>query len=201
MSTTEEEGNPYELLGLTVEATEQDIRTAYRKLSLKVHPDRVSSRNPYILLILNFNSDQERTKNRGNPDAARKFHELHQAHELLLDPLRRMALDAKHRVKEAKKARFATYDAKRKGMVEELEERERTFKKVRVEKEAEQKARWHENERIMDEGRRLREERERELQRKEREREELEKKAQQAVNIALEPPTLGAYSSLHSRRS
>ncbi|KAI0762802.1 DnaJ domain-containing protein [Fomes fomentarius] len=169
MSTTEEEVNPYELLGLTVEATEQDIRTAYRKLSLKVHPDR----------------------NRGNPDAARKFHELYQAHELLLDPLRRMALDAKHRVKEAKKARFATYDAKRKGLVEELEERERTFKKARVEKEAEQKVRWHENERIMDEGRRLREERERELQRKEREREEQEKKAQQAVNVGVEPPTLG----------
>lgn len=33
--------NPYELLGLSTEATDQDIRTAYRKLSLKVHPDRV----------------------------------------------------------------------------------------------------------------------------------------------------------------
>jgi len=33
--------NPYELLGLSTDATDQDIRTAYRKLSLKVHPDRV----------------------------------------------------------------------------------------------------------------------------------------------------------------
>lgn len=33
--------NPYELLGLSTEANDQDIRTAYRKLSLKVHPDRV----------------------------------------------------------------------------------------------------------------------------------------------------------------
>jgi len=33
--------NPYELLGLSTGATDQDIRTAYRKLSLKVHPDRV----------------------------------------------------------------------------------------------------------------------------------------------------------------
>ncbi|KAI0735371.1 DnaJ domain-containing protein [Earliella scabrosa] len=167
--STEEEVNPYELLGLTLEATEQEIKTTYRQRSLKVHPDR----NP------------------NNPDAARKFHELHQAQELLLDPLRRMALDAKLRLKEARKARFATYDAKRKGLVEELEERERTLKKARVEKEAEKKERWRENERIMEEGRRLREERERELQRKEREREELEKKTQQAANAGIEPPSLG----------
>jgi len=32
--------NPYDLLGLSTDATDQDIRTAYRKLSLKVHPDR-----------------------------------------------------------------------------------------------------------------------------------------------------------------
>ena len=35
------EVNPYELLDLSTDATDQDIRTAYRKLSLKVHPDRV----------------------------------------------------------------------------------------------------------------------------------------------------------------
>jgi preprotein translocase subunit Sec63 len=33
--------DPYDLLALSTEATDQDIRTAYRKLSLKVHPDRV----------------------------------------------------------------------------------------------------------------------------------------------------------------
>lgn len=38
----DEEVNPYELLGVTLESSEQDIRTAYRKVSLKVHPDRVS---------------------------------------------------------------------------------------------------------------------------------------------------------------
>ncbi|KAI0360703.1 DnaJ-domain-containing protein [Trametes cingulata] len=168
MSSTDEEVNPYELLGLSIEASEQEIRTAYRQRSLKVHPDR----------------------NRGNPDAARKFHELHQAQELLLDPLRRMALDAKLRLKEARKARYAQYDAKRKGLVEELEERERALKKARTETEAQKKERWRENERIMEEGRKLREEREKELQRKEREREELERRAQAASN-GLEPPSLG----------
>ena len=38
--------NPYELLALSTEATDQDIRTAYRKLSLKVHPDRVCVIHP-----------------------------------------------------------------------------------------------------------------------------------------------------------
>ena len=77
-----------------------------------------------------------------------------------------MALDAKLRIKEARKARYAQYDAKRKGLVEELEERERTLKKARVEKEAEKKERFRENERIMEEGRRLREDREREMQKR-----------------------------------
>ena len=37
----QEENNPYELLGISQEATEAEIRTAYRTRSLKVHPDRV----------------------------------------------------------------------------------------------------------------------------------------------------------------
>jgi hypothetical protein len=35
------EQNPYDLLGILQEATEAEIRTAYRTRSLKVHPDRV----------------------------------------------------------------------------------------------------------------------------------------------------------------
>jgi len=41
MASIEDLINPYELLELKVEATEQEIRTAYRQRSLKVHPDRV----------------------------------------------------------------------------------------------------------------------------------------------------------------
>ena len=37
----EPEQNPYELLEISQEATEAEIRTAYRTRSLKVHPDRV----------------------------------------------------------------------------------------------------------------------------------------------------------------
>ena len=41
MAPEELEINPYELLGVGVEATDGDVKSAYRKLSLKVHPDRV----------------------------------------------------------------------------------------------------------------------------------------------------------------
>lgn len=42
MSAPDAEVNPYELLDLKLECTEQEIRTAYRQTSRKVHPDRVS---------------------------------------------------------------------------------------------------------------------------------------------------------------
>ena len=80
-----------------------------------------------------------------------------------------MALDAKIRIKEARKLRFSKYDAKRKNLVEELEERERAFKKSRLEKEEKQKNLWRENERIMEEGRLMREQREKDLHKREEE--------------------------------
>ena len=32
--------NPFEVLGLTYKATHEEVRAAYRKLSVKVHPDK-----------------------------------------------------------------------------------------------------------------------------------------------------------------
>ncbi|OAX32589.1 DnaJ-domain-containing protein [Rhizopogon vinicolor AM-OR11-026] len=164
----EPEGNPYELLGISLEATEAEIRKAYRTRSLKVHPDR----------------------NRNDPNAAQKFHALTTASTLLLDPLRRLALDAQLRLQAAKKQRFATFDNKRKTMVTELEEREREFKRSRMAKEQENIARETENDRIREEGRRIREQREKELETLERERAKSEPE-QMAGEDALAPPPLG----------
>ncbi|KAJ7629356.1 hypothetical protein DFH06DRAFT_1006100 [Mycena polygramma] len=161
MSIPDAEVNPYELLELKLDCTEQEIRTAYRQTSRKVHPDR----------------------NRNDPDAARKFHELTQSYELLLDPLRRLALDAKLRVKAARDERFKSYDNKRKNMVNELEEREPAFKKAKMEQQRDEATRWHETEKIKDEGRRLREERENDLRKR-------EAQMRQATDDDMEAPSL-----------
>lgn len=105
-----------------------------------------------------------------------------------MDPLRKLALDAKLRLKQARTERFKAYDTKRKVLVEELEERERAFKKAKVDKQKEELAQFHETEKIKDEGRRLREEREK----KAVEREEEERKAS-AVSDSSDEPTLGTF--------
>ena len=93
----------------------------------------------------------------------------------MLDPLRRLALDAKLRAAEARKKRTEKYDSKRKHLIQELEERERAFKKSRLERDAAEQARERETERIKGEGRRLREEREKEMKQKEEEAEKAER--------------------------
>ena len=120
---------------------------------------------------------------------ARLFHELTQAYELLLDPLRRMALDAKLRIQEARKQRYANFDKKRKVMLEELEEAERADREAKS-AEATKKQRYaQEAEQIRDAGRRMVEERQAELRRQREEAERAEKTAQDEH----EPPPLGAY--------
>ena len=60
--------NFYEVLGVDKDATEAEIKKAYKKKSLKLHPD----------------------KNPDDPDAERKFAELSQAYTTLMDPVKRI---------------------------------------------------------------------------------------------------------------
>jgi DnaJ-class molecular chaperone len=62
--------NYYEILGVQPNASDVDIKKAYRTLSLKYHPDR--------------NSD---------PDASSKFQEINNAYEVLSDPDKRKQFD------------------------------------------------------------------------------------------------------------
>ena len=61
----------YQLLGLPRDASDEDVKKAYRKLALKYHPDR----------------------NQGSKDAEERFKEVTQAYEVLRDPDQRAVYD------------------------------------------------------------------------------------------------------------
>ena len=75
--------NPYKVLGVDEEAEAKDIKRAYRKLSIKYHPD----------------------KNRGKDDVVALFNEVRAAYEVLSDPDKKILFDTggMKAVKEAEK--------------------------------------------------------------------------------------------------
>lgn len=76
-------------------------------------------------------------------------------------------------------------------MVEDLEKRERAFKKAKSERDDEERKRWSDIERVKEEGKRMMEEREKEIRRREEDAAS-EKVAAEEEDL---PPPLGSYFS------
>ncbi|GAB6021829.1 DnaJ (Hsp40), sub C, member 17 [Chamberlinius hualienensis] len=93
----------YDLLGINSDAGLKEIKTAYRKTALTCHPD----------------------KNPDNPDAAKLFHQLLKALEILTDTAAREAYDKILKARKATALRNKLLDSKRKKLKEELESREK----------------------------------------------------------------------------
>ena len=68
--------NYYDILGVDKNATDEEIKQAYRKLAMKYHPDRW------------VNASEEERKN-----AEEKFKDISEAHEVLSDPDKRAKYD------------------------------------------------------------------------------------------------------------
>ncbi|KAI9694198.1 MAG: hypothetical protein M1822_003469 [Bathelium mastoideum] len=101
----------YALLGVPSDADESTIKREYRKTSLKYHPD----------------------KNPDNPDAATKFQLLSDAREILLDSTLRAVYDNARRAQEQKQRQHDLLDSRRRQMKDDLENRERGFKRKQAE--------------------------------------------------------------------
>jgi curved DNA-binding protein CbpA len=70
-------GNYYEILGISEEASEEEIRSAYRKLALKCHPDKLS-----------------RASSAEKEVAEEKMKQISQIYQVLMDPQKRVMYDA-----------------------------------------------------------------------------------------------------------
>jgi DnaJ homolog subfamily C member 17 len=100
----------YAFLDLTPAANATQIRKAYRLKSLLYHPDK----NP-------------------SPSAAKNFHYLNLAVEILESPTARVGYDQVRKARAAKAERTAKYDTERRRLQRELEGREREAKRRRME--------------------------------------------------------------------
>jgi DnaJ family protein C protein 17 len=143
----------YALLGLQVDADERAIKKAYRRKARDVHPD----------------------KNPDNPNAAKEFHRLSDAYEVLVGGETRKAYDGVLKARKAAELRHRQLDAKRQKLKNSLEEREKAAK-VEDELAAEAERRRRE--------RKWKREEEEESIRKEMEEERRQKVAAAAATVA-----------------
>jgi len=124
----------YELFNLKVECTQKEIRKAYYHKALKYHPDKTGP------------DDKE---------ATRIFLKLTKAYDILSDPKKRREYDEKLKAKLQQKARIEKFDAKRRQMKEDLDLKERAFKRQKGEEALSKEQLKNEINRLREEGIRI----------------------------------------------
>jgi curved DNA-binding protein CbpA len=95
--------NYYDLLGIPPTASQADIKQAYRRLSVKFHPD----------------------KNEGDTYFSEMFKQINEAQEILLDETKRQAYNAKLNGAAQQESRLAAEQAKLRREREELHRKQR----------------------------------------------------------------------------
>ncbi|XP_022908353.2 dnaJ homolog subfamily C member 17 [Onthophagus taurus] len=111
-----ENENLYKILQISIDSSTSDIKKAYRKKALKLHPD----------------------KNPDNPDAAKEFHKLSKILEILTDESARKAYDRVLKARQEAQIRHQALDSKRKKLKEDLDAREQFKSNQQKQKSAEQ---------------------------------------------------------------
>ncbi|ORY15319.1 hypothetical protein BCR34DRAFT_478143 [Clohesyomyces aquaticus] len=142
----------YELLGVGYDATESELRKAYRKTSLKYHPDK-------------------------NPDdkaLADKFILIGIARDILIDAKLKAEYDRARLRRKEKVLQDELFDGKRRKMKEDLERRERegvSMKRKRAEDMTAAERREQEIQRLAEDGKRRRKEQQEKMERQRQEEE------------------------------
>ncbi|TKY85356.1 hypothetical protein EX895_005518 [Sporisorium graminicola] len=105
-SSLSEMDDSFRILAIPTTATEAEIKKAYRKLSLRYHPDKAG-------------------KDVDPVQAATRFHEINLAYETLMDPAARARAVQSNAEDSAKRERQEQYEGRRRQMAEELERSEK----------------------------------------------------------------------------
>ncbi|ORX45047.1 DnaJ-domain-containing protein [Piromyces finnis] len=122
----------YELFGLKIESTQNEIRKAYYKKALKYHPDKTK-----------------------DEDKIKIFLKLTKAYETLSDPKKKREYDEKIKAKLHQKERIEKFDSKRRQMKEDLDLKERAYKRQKTEEALSKEQLKNEINRLREEGIRI----------------------------------------------